>query len=94
TAFPTSIPGDELELEPDNVASLRAGALALVAQVRELTREFFADAPVEDLSELYSPIPPTPITPDSANGLRAGGRAQTFEAQGAVPPLSPARGEA
>ncbi|KAK3066261.1 Exocyst complex component S5, partial [Teratosphaeriaceae sp. CCFEE 6253] len=94
TAFPPSIPGDQLELEPDDVASLRAGALDLVAQVRELTRAFFADAPVEDLSELYSPIPPTPITPDSANGLRAGGRSLTFEAAGAVPPLSPARGEA
>ncbi|KAK5113707.1 hypothetical protein LTR62_003334 [Meristemomyces frigidus] len=87
---------EHLELEPDDVANLRASALALVEQLREAIMAFFTDAPVDDLSELYSPIPPTPITPDSAGGkgLGLGGvrRAFTFDAS-AVPPPSPARGE-
>ncbi|KAK4553746.1 Exocyst complex component S5 [Recurvomyces mirabilis] len=89
---------EHLELEPDDVANLRESAIALVTQLREAVMGFFADAPVEDLSELYSPIPPTPITPDSAGSKTPGGsgavrRTFTFDAQ-AVPPPSPMKGEA
>jgi exocyst complex component 2 len=69
-AFPTAVFAagiEHLELEPDDVANLRSGAQELVNLFRESTFAFFSDPPVDDLSELYSPIPPTPITPASAN---------------------------
>ncbi|KAK1064298.1 Exocyst complex component S5 [Friedmanniomyces endolithicus] len=65
---------EHLELEPDDVANLRAGAVDLITQLRSSLLSFFADAPVDDLSDLYSPIPPTPITPDSAAPNSAGAR--------------------
>jgi exocyst complex component 2 len=68
-AFPTAVFAagmEHLELEPDDVANLRSGAQELVSQFRESTFAFFSDPPVDDLSDLYSPIPPTPITPASA----------------------------
>lgn len=69
-AFPTAVFAsgmEHLELEPDDVANLRSGAQELVTLFRESTFAFFSDPPVDDLSDLYSPIPPTPITPGSAN---------------------------
>ena len=69
-SFPTAVFAsgmDHLELEPDDVANLRSGAQELVTLFRDSTFAFFSDPPVDDLSELYSPIPPTPITPGSAN---------------------------
>ncbi|KAK0934418.1 Exocyst complex component S5 [Friedmanniomyces endolithicus] len=65
---------EHLELEPDDVANLRSGAVDLITQLRSSLLSFFADAPVDDLSDLYSPIPPTPITPDSAAPNSAGAR--------------------
>ncbi|KAI7339374.1 exocyst complex protein [Hortaea werneckii] len=69
--FPSSVVGspsaqEHLELDPEEVQNLRAGAQELVDLLRESTLAFFADSPPDDISELYSPIPPTPITPDSA----------------------------
>ncbi|KAK5121685.1 hypothetical protein LTR85_004857 [Meristemomyces frigidus] len=103
-AFPTAVFAaglEHLELEPDDVANLRAGAVELVEMIRESVMSFFADAPVEDLSELYSPVPPTPITPDSAGAggtlspARDGGGSRTFRFDlGSVPPPSPKKGEA
>ena len=87
---------DHLELEPDDVQNLRSGAVELVNLIRETTFAFFSDPPVEDLSELYSPIPPTPITPDSGPGSAltpSSKRAFTFSAS-EVPPPSPKRGDA
>ncbi|KAK4541638.1 hypothetical protein LTR36_007782 [Oleoguttula mirabilis] len=95
---------EHLELEPDDVANLRSGTVELVEMIRESVMGFFADAPVEDLSELYSPVPPTPITPDSAGGAGQQGSLSSREATGGarafrfdlgnVPPPSPKRGEA
>ncbi|KAK0918901.1 Exocyst complex component S5 [Friedmanniomyces endolithicus] len=65
---------EHLELEPDDVANLRAGAVDLTTQLRSSLLSFFADAPVDDLSDLYSPVPPTPITPDFAAPNSAGAR--------------------
>ncbi|KAK3622799.1 Exocyst complex component S5 [Elasticomyces elasticus] len=100
-AFPAAVlnaNSEHLELEPDDVANLRSGALDLVSQLRESIMSFFADAPVDDLSDLYSPIPPTPITPDSGNKTPGGGgvrRAFTFGGAGhaELPPPSPKTGE-
>ncbi|KAK4955829.1 Exocyst complex component S5 [Elasticomyces elasticus] len=101
-AFPAAVlnaNSEHLELEPDDVANLRSGALDLVSQLRESIMSFFADAPVDDLSDLYSPIPPTPITPDSGNKTPGGNggvrRAFTFGGAGhaELPPPSPKTGE-
>ncbi|KAK5695637.1 Exocyst complex component S5 [Elasticomyces elasticus] len=101
-AFPPAVlnaNSEHLELEPDDVANLRSGALDLVSQLRESIMSFFADAPVDDLSDLYSPIPPTPITPDSGNKTPGGSggvrRAFTFggAGHGDLPPPSPKTGE-
>ncbi len=46
----------------------------LTTQLRSSLLSFFADAPVDDLSDLYSPVPPTPITPDFAAPNSAGAR--------------------
>ena len=57
---------EHLELDPDHIQNIRAGAVQLLNLIRDNVSAFFADPPVEDLSELYSPIPPTPVTPGSA----------------------------
>jgi len=97
-SFPTAVFAaglERLELEPDDVANLRDGAVELVNLLSDNVLSFFADTPVEDLSDLYSPIPPTPITPDSAGNsglLPSGKRPFSFELS-SVPPLSPSRGD-
>ncbi|TKA57280.1 hypothetical protein B0A55_11097, partial [Friedmanniomyces simplex] len=50
--FATGNP-EHLELEPDDVANLRSGAIDLITQLRDSILSFFVDAPVDDLSELY-----------------------------------------
>jgi exocyst complex component 2 len=89
-------------LEPDDVQNLRSGAVDLVNLIRESVFSFFSDPPVEDLSDLYSPIPPTPITPapdsgrdgnTSASALTPlGKRAFSFDPNN-LPPPSPKRGD-
>ena len=95
---------EHLELEPDDVQNLRSGAVELVNLIRENVFSFFLDPPVDDISDLYSPIPPTPITPapDSAststsavtpNTLTPNSkRAFSFDANN-LPPPSPKRGD-
>ncbi|GAB7358995.1 hypothetical protein MBLNU230_g5068t1 [Neophaeotheca triangularis] len=71
--FPTAVFAaglEHLELDPDYVQKLQDGTLELLDQIRDSVTAFFSDLPVEDLSELYSPIPPTPITPSSSNTPR------------------------
>lgn len=94
-SFPTAVFAaglEHLELEPDDVANLRSGAQELVNQFRESTFAFFSDAPVQDLSDLYSPIPPTPITPGSASTPSAT-RNFSFDPSN-VPSLNPSKGDA
>lgn len=97
-AFPTGVFASGftyLSLDPEHVEGIRKATLDLVMIIRESMASFFQDAPVEDLSELYSPIPPTPITPDAKSPLTPGAsrRAFTFDLSNAPPP-SPRRGEA
>ncbi|OQN97857.1 hypothetical protein B0A48_16167 [Cryoendolithus antarcticus] len=94
-AFPTAVFAaglEHLELEPDDVASLRSGAQDLVNLLRENVSAFFSDPPVEDLSDLYSPIPPTPITPDSAQATVSPHIKRSFSFPQDVPPPSPRSG--
>jgi exocyst complex component 2 len=91
---------EHLELEPDDVQNLRSGAVELVNLIRENIFSFFSDPPVEDISDLYSPIPQTPQTPapDSASAptpsslTPSSKRAFTFDANN-LPPPSPKRGD-
>lgn len=83
-----------LSLEQQHIDALRSAALELVSILRENVNSFFQDAPVEDLSELYSPIPPTPITPDGKSPFTPSlKRSFSFDPNN-VPPPSPRRGEA
>lgn len=94
-SFPTAVFAaglEHLELEPDDVANLRSGAQELVSLMRESTFAFFSDPPVEDLTDLYSPIPPTPITPASA-GTPSATRNFSFDLNN-VPAPSPKNGDA
>ncbi|KAI4255933.1 MAG: hypothetical protein LQ352_002318 [Teloschistes flavicans] len=54
-------------LSTDGVRILQNGVVELVETLRESVFAFFADPPIEDVSMLYSPLPPTtPNTPKSA----------------------------
>lgn len=90
-SFPTGVFATgftHLELEPKHVDAIRAAAFELVSILRESITSFFQDAPVEDISELYSPIPPTPISPDpSSPSLTSTMRTFSFDPS-TVPSLS------
>ncbi|KAI4102244.1 MAG: hypothetical protein L6R37_004494 [Teloschistes peruensis] len=54
-------------LSTDGVRILQKGVVELVENLRESVFAFFADPPIDDVSMLYSPLPPTtPNTPKSA----------------------------
>ncbi|KAF2161076.1 hypothetical protein M409DRAFT_28406 [Zasmidium cellare ATCC 36951] len=96
-AFPTGVFASgftHLSLDPEHVDGIRKATMDLVTILRESIASFFQDTPVEDISDLYSPIPPTPITPDSKTPLTPGAsrRAFTFDLSN-VPPPSPRRGD-
>ena len=54
-------------LSTDGVRDLQNGAAELVGILQENICSFFADQPIEDISMLYSPMTPTPVTPQSAS---------------------------
>lgn len=67
-SFPTAVFATgftHLELEEEHISAIHASAFELVNIIRESIVSFFQDAPVDDISDLYSPIPPTPISPDT-----------------------------
>ncbi|KAL9604444.1 MAG: hypothetical protein Q9179_001833 [Wetmoreana sp. 5 TL-2023] len=84
-------------LSPDGVMDLQNGVVELVEILRESIFAFFADPPIEDVSMLYSPLPPTtPNTPKSAvfaPWAHQDSRFQ-FDANNPPPPPSPKRDEA
>ncbi|KAF2201976.1 hypothetical protein GQ43DRAFT_393120 [Delitschia confertaspora ATCC 74209] len=87
-------------LPPDGVQDLQKGVVELANMVREHLHSFFSDAPIEDISLLFSPIPDTPTpavtprTPLSAS-LSPRGDARFFRFdKDHIPPPSPSRGEA
>ncbi|KAI9798491.1 MAG: hypothetical protein M1833_004758 [Piccolia ochrophora] len=52
-------------LSTDGVGDLQKGLDELVNLIRESVFSFFVDPPIEDISLLFSPIPPAPNTPAS-----------------------------
>nr|POE94617.1 exocyst complex component sec5 [Quercus suber] len=97
-SFPTAVFAaglEHLELEPDDVASLRSGCVDLINLLRDNVMALFSDVPPEDLSELYSPIPPTPTTASSAGGSGTPSLKRSFSFDpNNIPPLSPSTGAA
>ncbi|KFY36536.1 hypothetical protein V495_07800 [Pseudogymnoascus sp. VKM F-4514 (FW-929)] len=82
-------------LSNQGIVDLQKGTIELIDLIRESVNSFFVDPPIEDISLLYSPIPPTPMTPKSGGLVPPALRDPrfTFDATNAPPP-SPKLGEA
>lgn len=82
-------------LSADGSRQLQDGVIELIEILRENVFSFFADPPIEDISMLYSPVPPpTPKTPMSTthSPFRHQGN-RLFNDAHEAPPPSPRRGE-
>lgn len=53
-------------LSADGVKDLQNGTNELVEMLQDYVATFFQDPPIEDISSLFSPMPNTPVTPQSA----------------------------
>lgn len=71
------------QLSSQVIADLEKGVVELVELIREHVFTFFAALPPEDISMLFSPLPPSPGTPGSR------GPASARSPQSAQTPLSP-----
>jgi exocyst complex component 2 len=95
-ALPTGFEGQSRKhhrLSDTGVRDLQNGAIDLINLIRETVFSLFADAPIEDISLLFSPLPPnTPKTPLSAVLSPSDGRFGRIDPK-TVPPPSPKRGE-
>ena len=82
-------------LSNDMVRDIQNGVNELIDLLRENVFSFFADPPIEDISMLYSPLPPTtPITPKSAVFAPWAHQDSRFKFDAShPPPPSPKRGE-
>jgi exocyst complex component 2 len=85
------------KLTSENKTQLEEGTAELINIVREHLQSFFSEAPIEDVSLLFSPLPmsPTPTTPrtpmSAALSPTSGSRFR-FDPNN-IPPPSPSRGE-
>ncbi|KAK9414061.1 putative Exocyst complex component SEC5 [Seiridium unicorne] len=81
-------------LSQQGAGDLRKGTVELVDMIRQHVLEFFAGAPPEDISLLFSPLPPSPGTPMSASLTPSALRDPRFNFDANnLPPPSPKRGE-
>lgn len=91
-------------LSTDGVRELENGALAILSLIRESVSSFFIDAPIDDISALFSPIsdgpdiespntPRTPKTPKSGALSPFSDTRFRFDPNN-LPPPSPRRGDA
>lgn len=82
-------------LSTDGTRDLQRGAIELVDLIRDSVFSFFVDPPIEDISLLFSPIPPTPETPKSATLPATTFKDSRFNLDvNNLPPPSPRTGEA
>jgi exocyst complex component 2 len=95
-ALPTGFEGQSRKhhrLSEAGVRDLQNGAIDLINLIRETVFSLFADAPIEDISLLFSPLPPnTPNTPMSAVLSPGESRFGRLDPK-SLPPPSPKRGE-
>ncbi|KAL8800077.1 MAG: hypothetical protein Q9200_007358 [Gallowayella weberi] len=99
TTLPIGLDGESRKhhrLSTDCVKDLQNGVIELIEILRRHTFELFADPPIEDVSMLYSPLPPTtPSTPKSAIFAPYAHQDSRFKFDASnPPPPSPKRGEA
>ncbi|KAK0128896.1 hypothetical protein ONS95_000842 [Cadophora gregata] len=100
-ALPVGINGESRQhhrLSDQGTLDLQKGTVELIDMIRESIFAFFSEPPIEDISSLFSPLPPTPRTPSSsANGQLTPSalRDTRFNLDpNNLPPPSPKRGEA
>lgn len=79
-------------LSPESVTDLQNGVVELVTMIRENVLSLFADAPVEDLSLLTSPIPPPSPNSPMSRGITPTESRFKLDPKN-MPPPSPKRGE-
>ncbi|KAI8629210.1 exocyst complex component Sec5-domain-containing protein [Xylariaceae sp. FL1651] len=81
-------------LSTQGTLDLRKATIELVDMIRTHVFEFFAGAPPEDISLLFSPLPPSPGTPKSAQLSPTNARDPRFNFDANnLPPPSPKRGD-
>ncbi|KAI1373686.1 exocyst complex component Sec5-domain-containing protein [Hypoxylon crocopeplum] len=85
---------DHHRLSQQGTVDLQKGTIELVDMIRAHVYEFFVGAPPEDVSLLFSPLPPSPGTPISAGLTPTNVRDPRFNFDANnLPPPSPKRGE-
>ena len=102
--LPTGLNGESRQhhrLSDQGTIDLQKGTVELIDMIRESVFAFFADPPIEDISALFSPLPPTPksagnsaasqLTPTAFRDFRD--PRINFDPNNPPPP-SPKRGEA
>ncbi|KAI1425499.1 exocyst complex component Sec5-domain-containing protein [Xylaria sp. FL1777] len=96
-SLPTGFNGESREhhrLSQQGTLDLRKATIELVDMIRAHVYEFFASAPPEDISLLFSPLPPSPGSPMSAQLSPTNARDPRFHLDANnLPPPSPKRGE-
>ncbi|KAI0140089.1 exocyst complex component Sec5-domain-containing protein [Hypoxylon sp. NC0597] len=96
-SLPTGYNGESREhhrLSQQGTIDLQKGTIELVDMIRGHVFEFFAGAPPEDISLLFSPLPPSPGTPVSAGLTPTSTRDPRFNFDANnLPPPSPKKGE-
>ncbi|KAI0172260.1 exocyst complex component Sec5-domain-containing protein [Hypoxylon sp. FL1284] len=94
-SLPTGYNGesrDHHRLSQQGSVDLQKGTIELIDMLRAHVFEFFAGAPPEDISLLFSPLPPSPGTPMSSTLTPTRDPRFNFDANN-LPPPSPRRGE-
>ncbi|KAK8080487.1 exocyst complex component Sec5 [Apiospora hydei] len=98
SSLPVGYNGESREhhrLSDQGTLDLRKGTVELVDMIRQHVLEFFAGAPPEDISLLFSPLPQSPGTPVSGSLTPTALRDPRFNFDSNnLPPPSPRRGEA
>jgi exocyst complex component 2 len=79
-------------LSQQGTADLEKGTIELVSMIRDHILLFFAGPPPEDISLLFSPLPPSPGTPAMSGSLTPRDPRFNLDANNPPPP-SPKRGE-
>lgn len=79
-------------LSAESVTDLQNGVVELITMIRENVLSLFADAPVEDLSLLTSPIPPPSPSSPMSRGITPTESRFKLDPKN-MPPPSPKRGE-
>lgn len=96
--LPTGIDGSSQKhhrLASDGIRDLQSGTMEIIGLIKDHVLSFFSDAPIEDISMLFSPIPLTPNTPITAPSSALTPRSATrfkFDPND-IPPPSPRTGE-